>query len=263
MPEHPYYTKEHLLLRFNHLYQDFAYKSYQSVPDDDVMVNTTERPLLYSLSVSEYLSLSGIGRFSNAFYSRKIAFTALFLCLFLLSAWSYFSRKRLDFAPYDALYGGFFGLFIQIMSMMLFQISFGSLYWVFGLFSGIYILAGSLSALFLPSFWKIVHSRLLLFSSLLILSVAFFLPAGFQYVLPLLCSFLSGFATGSIFSVLSTNKKTNPSLYYITDLAGAGAVSFLPSLFLVPAFGFVRVLTAFLILCSIWIGTSFFKTKNP
>ncbi len=241
-----YYSREDMLGQMNPVRQDFFTKDLKRLGNGRII----EGSMGYVMAMARFLRLSGIAipPTNLGDYSRYIMLFAVTI-LGLMALWTLFSLRR--FSIRIAFITGFWAMGMEILLLLLFQRSFGSLYYAFGLLSGLFMLGSSIAALYRERFGLFRKS---IFLMLLTSGLAVIIIMRPEWgLLSGLLLLVAGVATGAVFAGLLAEGRSSPGSIYSTDLLGGilGALVFgvMPGVGLYQS---IAVLIFAAVLCLVW-----------
>ncbi|MFP4458266.1 MAG: hypothetical protein ACLFSQ_01620 [Candidatus Zixiibacteriota bacterium] len=238
VPEGLYFSPSAITMQFNSLRQD----NFRDQIGDmaNYPINHDLKPVAYYFGFTQFASLSG---FAIPDFLREKKRWPVFLGILILIVLSLIDRfffRRKAFPIRAAFFGGIFGLGVQIIWLLMFQIALGNIFWAFGLLSGIFLMGASAAAWIGAKklrtgtiFSAMIIIIILGFVSLNFANKAFYAPISILLILS------SGLLVGFLYSDLLTRRifSYSPGLLYASDLFGACISAFLPTLILTPIFG--------------------------
>ena len=195
-------------------------------------INHDWRPLVYLWGILEQALLSGakipVGIFQHG--ERRALIGAIFITVLLVALTMIFHKTS---PLFWVVAGGMWGMLSQTLFLLLFQANFGSLYWLIGLATGVFLLGSSCGSLLGGKLEKRAIWALIGCFAIIILLVYL---GGAGYYIPLAGFFglfaLSGIISGLIFGSASATVVKGGKIYG-ADLSGA-AIGTLAALYIIP-----------------------------
>jgi len=205
-------------------------------------INRDWQPQSYFWGILEQAMLSGVKIPVNIFKNGQRKFLiAIFVILLLAIVFGFIFRRSSPFAY--VIGGGMWGMFSQTLFLFLLQANFGSLYWLIGFATGVFLLGGSAGSLLGGKFAKKANFALFPIFTV-ICAIVFLGSAGYNIPLAvflflfLFSGGISGLVFGSATSFVSKqikkkSDKSHGGKVYGAELAGA-AIGTLGAMFAIP-----------------------------
>ena len=219
---------------------EFRSKQVQSQLDRSVSVNRDFSPVFYQSMIKLWMS-----RFNMQYWIPA-------LIILVFSGFFFFKAGGVYKGVYAA---GFAGTTIEIMLLLVFQVLFGYVYAVVGIFIMIFMGGLAVGAYYVPKFLKSIDRKNFRMLQYIISVYAFVLPLLFLvfknmevndlilFVSFALLLFVISAFTGGVFSVASKIEQNDfgkvASSAYGLDLLGAATGALLFTIYLIPLFGFI------------------------
>lgn len=207
--------------------------------DDKVLVNKDFSPVFYQSQLQLWMS-----RFNIKYWIPAII-------ILLFSGFFFIKASRIYKGIFAA---GFAGTSIEIILLLVFQVVFGYVYAVVGIFIMIFMGGLAFGSYYVPTYFKEINKRSLSKILLVISIYAFFLPVVFflfksvelndviLLIIFALLLFIISLLTGAVFSLackINTNDYgTIASSAYGLDLLGAATGALLFTIYFIPVLGF-------------------------
>ena len=207
---------------------------------DDVPLNKSYNPVCYQSQIKLWLSHFDVNYWLPA------------LIILLFSGLFFVSSSAINKGVFAA---GFAGTSIEFVLLLVFQVIYGYVYVVAGMFIMVFMGGLAVGAYYTPKIFKTINRKLFSRILLLIAAFAFVLPAIFIFLknihLPALVIFIAFFillafisiSTGVIFSMATRLSHNDHGIIasnvYGLDLLGAAAGALLFAIYLVPILGFL------------------------
>ncbi len=227
-----YYFDDYLLeSRSKHLHQQI---------DHSVLVNQDFSPIFYQSQIQLWMS----------HFNIKYWIPALFILLF-----SGFFFLKADTIYKGVFAAGFAGTSIEILLLLVFQVAFGYVYAVAGIFIMIFMGGLAYGSYYFPKLLKEIDLLRFKYLQTAISVFAFLLPIVFiliknieipdviQFIIFAMLVLIISILTGAVFSVASKISQKDygniASSAYGLDLLGAAAGALILTIYLIPLFGFI------------------------
>lgn len=208
--------------------------------DHSVLVNQDFSPVFYQSQIQLWMS----------YFNIKYWIPALFILLF--SGFFFFKAGTIYKGVFAA---GFAGTSIEIILLLVFQVVFGYVYAVVGIFIMIFMGGLAYGSYYLPKFLKEIDLLRFKYLQIGISAFAFLLPVIFiliknieipeviLFIIFALLIFVISVLTGAVFSIASKISQKDygsiASRAYGLDLLGAATGALILTIYLIPLLGFI------------------------